>query len=39
MSTDDVLTPDAIELLHLLQRELGETRQEVTLRASHERND
>jgi hypothetical protein len=29
MSTDDVLTPDAIELLHLLQRELGETRQEV----------
>jgi malate synthase len=29
MSTDDVLTPDAIEFLHLLSRELGGGREEI----------
>ena len=29
MSTDDVLTPDAIEFLHLLHREAGSAREEI----------
>src|SRR5207245_2015752 len=29
MSTDDVLTPDAVEFVRLLQRELGEGREEI----------
>src|SRR5206468_6940354 len=29
MSSDDVLTPDAIEFLHLLQREAGGAREEI----------
>jgi len=36
MSTDDVLTPEAIEFLHLLQRELGGERDEL-LAARHTR--
>ncbi len=36
MSTDDVLTPEASEFLHLLQREFGGEREEV-LAARHER--
>jgi malate synthase len=36
MKTDDVLTPDAIEFLHLLQRELGAEREEL-LDARHRR--
>jgi malate synthase len=36
MSTDDVLTPEAIEFLHLLQRELGGEREEL-LAARHAR--
>jgi len=29
MSADDVLTPDAVEFLHVLQRELGSGREEI----------
>jgi malate synthase len=36
MTTDDVLTPEAVEFLHLLQREFGGEREEL-LAARHER--
>ncbi len=36
MKTDDVLTPEAVEFLHLLQRELGAEREELLARR-HER--